>query len=149
MRRSSDGDRGQYGASSQNGRKPAAVSRTRTESQITSRTNRVAEEAASSDVVDEYSYEHYGKGAGGRTSKDIPVSASPGSSGFFEGYNQDVESRSEAHFGRRGPVIPFGEDKTIAPVKPDYSEAAIGFETDPDTVDFSRVAGYRRLRRNR
>ena len=70
-------------------------------------------------------------------------------SSFFQGYNQDVSTRREARFGRRGPVIPFGEDKTVVRTKRDYSETAIGFESEPDTVDFKRVAGYRNLNRSR
>ena len=78
-------------------------------------------------------------------------------SDFFAGYNTDVESRREGHFGRRGPVIPFGKDKTSSirvdsrPARStiDYAASAIDFDNDPDTVDFKRVAGYRNLKRRR
>lgn len=68
-------------------------------------------------------------------------------SDFFDRYKQH-ENPNPAGFGRQKPSIPFGEDKTVVRKRDTYAETAVDYEYDPDSIDFSRVAGYRNLYNN-
>ncbi len=65
---------------------------------------------------------------------------------FFENYRSQSESQQTGAFGRERPSIPFGEDRNHAARLDAYTEDAISGDFDPDSIDFSRVAGYRNIR---
>ncbi len=65
---------------------------------------------------------------------------------FFENYRSQSESQQTGAFGRERPTIPFGEDRNHAARLDAYTEDAISGDFDPDSIDFSRVAGYRNIR---
>lgn len=64
-------------------------------------------------------------------------------SGFFDRYKQHENPNPTGGFGRQKPTIPFGEDRTIPHKRDSYAETAADSDFDPDSIDFSRVAGYR------
>lgn len=64
---------------------------------------------------------------------------------FFERYKQHDDPNSTGGFGRRKPSIPFGQDKTIPSGWDVYAAGAADFDAEPDSIDFSRVAGYRNV----
>lgn len=63
-------------------------------------------------------------------------------SDFFDRYKQH-ESPNQPGFGRKKPSIPFGEDKTVTRKRDTYADTAADLDIDPDSIDFSRVIGYR------
>lgn len=65
---------------------------------------------------------------------------------FFESYRDRSESQQTGAFGRERPSIPFGEDRNHTARLDAYTEDAISGNFDPDSIDFSRVAGYRNIR---
>lgn len=64
-------------------------------------------------------------------------------SNFFDGYNKHENPNASGSFGRQKPTIPFGEDKSRAQKRDSYAETAADADYDPDSIDFTRVAGYR------
>ena len=56
------------------------------------------------------------------------------------------DSQNTGAFGRERPSIPFGEDRSDAVRREVYTQDAVSGDFDPDSIDFSRVAGYRNLR---
>lgn len=67
---------------------------------------------------------------------------------FFESYREKSEGQATGAFRREKPTIPFGEDRNEAMRREEYyTKDAIDTEYDPDSIDFSRVAGYRNIRR--
>lgn len=64
---------------------------------------------------------------------------------FFERYKQHEDPNSTGAFGRQKPSIPFGEDRTAPSRRDSYAESAADFDIEPDSIDFSRVAGYRNV----
>lgn len=70
-----------------------------------------------------------------------------GDSAFFENY-QEQDYASQNGFGRRKPTIPFGKAKEGPARRYDsYTESALDSDYDPDSIDFSRVEGYKNFRR--
>lgn len=71
--------------------------------------------------------------------------APAGEMDFFERYKQHEDPNSTGGFGRPKPSIPFGEDRTVPNRRDAYAESAADFDIEPDSIDFSRVAGYRNV----
>ncbi len=66
---------------------------------------------------------------------------------FFDSYRAQSEGhQNTGAFGRERPSIPFGEDRSDAVRREVYTQDAVSGDFDPDSIDFSRVAGYRNLR---
>lgn len=68
---------------------------------------------------------------------------------FFDSYRDKSEGQQTGAFGRERPSIPFGEDRNEAIKRENYYARDVIDTTDydPDSIDFSRVAGYRNIRR--
>lgn len=68
---------------------------------------------------------------------------------FFDSYRDKSEGQQTGAFGRERPSIPFGEDRNEAIKRENYYARDVidTTEYDPDSIDFSRVAGYRNIRR--
>ncbi len=66
------------------------------------------------------------------------------SGSFFDGYRDAPAQQPARSFGRATPTIPFGADKDVIEKRESYMEDAISADFEPDSIDFSRVAGYRR-----
>ena len=67
----------------------------------------------------------------------------PDDDAFFESYRDMSEGHQTGAFRRERPSIPFGEDKSGAIKRENYMQDAVDTEYDPDSIDFSRVAGYK------
>lgn len=65
---------------------------------------------------------------------------------FFDGYRAQSESQQTGGFRREKPSIPFGADRAELDRRESYTRDAVDTEYDPDSIDFSRVAGYRHIR---
>lgn len=63
---------------------------------------------------------------------------------FFEDYRAMHTPGNTTSFGRPTPTIPFGADKDAIKRRESYTEQAMSSSFDLDSVDFSRVAGYKR-----
>lgn len=81
-----------------------------------------------------------------RQTRDEGYSFEEGASDFFDGYRSDAE-RQEKSFGRSTPLIPLGADRDVVEKRESYAEGALGGEYDLDSIDFSKVAGYRHPKR--
>lgn len=81
-----------------------------------------------------------------RQPHDDGYSFDEGASDFFEGY-RDSAGRQEKSFGRNTPLIPMGADRDVIEKRESYAEGALGGEYDLDSIDFSKVAGYRHPQR--
>lgn len=65
-------------------------------------------------------------------------------SDFIATYTAEAENdKKRKHKGRRKPKIPFGADKSIQEKRDSYKTNAVDDSYDPDSIDFSRVRGYR------
>lgn len=82
-----------------------------------------------------------------RTNAVQPMEQPDDGESFFESYRDRSEGQQPTGaFRRERPTIPFGEDRNEAARLEVYAEDAISGDFDPDSIDFSRVAGYRNLR---
>ena len=83
-----------------------------------------------------------------RTNAVQPMEPQDNGEAFFESYRDKSEGQQTGAFGRERPTIPFGEDRNEAIRRESYyTQDAVDTEYDPDSIDFSRVAGYRNIRR--
>lgn len=64
-------------------------------------------------------------------------------SDFFDGYKTGDVIQSTTSFGRATPSIPFGDSKDLIEKRKSYMKDAISADFEPDSIDFSRVAGYK------
>lgn len=83
-----------------------------------------------------------------RTNAVQPMEEQDDGQSFFDSYRAKSEAQQTGSFGREKPTIPFGEDRNEALKRESYyTKDAVDTEYDPDSIDFSRVAGYRNIRR--
>lgn len=84
-----------------------------------------------------------------RTNAVQPVEEQDDGQAFFDSYRAKSEGQQTGAFGRERPSIPFGEDRNEAIKRENYYARDVIDTTDydPDSIDFSRVAGYRNIRR--
>lgn len=83
-----------------------------------------------------------------RTAAVQPMEQPDDGQAFFDSYRAQSEGhQNTGAFGRERPTIPFGEDRNEAARRDVYTQDAVSGDFDPDSIDFSRVAGYRNLRR--
>lgn len=84
-----------------------------------------------------------------RTNAVQPVEEHDDGQAFFDSYRDKSEGQQTGAFGRERPSIPFGEDRNEAIKRESYYARDVIDTTDydPDSIDFSRVAGYRNIRR--
>lgn len=83
-----------------------------------------------------------------RTNAVQPMEEDDDGQAFFDSYRAKSEGQQTGAFGREKPSIPFGEDRNEAIKRENYyGRDVIDTEYDPDSIDFSRVAGYRNIRR--
>lgn len=66
---------------------------------------------------------------------------------FFDGYRDESYAKQTTTFGRQTPSIPFGEDRDLVERRASYTADAVSGGFDPDSIDFSRVAGYKKRRK--
>lgn len=84
-----------------------------------------------------------------RTNTVQPMEENDDGQAFFDSYRDKSEGQQTGAFGRERPSIPFGEDRNEAIKRESYYARDVIDTTDydPDSIDFSRVAGYRNIRR--
>lgn len=83
-----------------------------------------------------------------RTNAVQPMEQDDGGQAFFDSYRAKSEGQQTGAFGREKPSIPFGEDRNEVIKRENYyGRDIVDTEYDPDSIDFSRVAGYRNIRR--
>lgn len=84
-----------------------------------------------------------------RTNSVQPMEEHDDGQAFFDSYRDKSEGQQTGAFGRERPSIPFGEDRNEAIKRESYYARDVIDTTDydPDSIDFSRVAGYRNIRR--
>lgn len=77
-----------------------------------------------------------------------PMEVEDDGQAFFDGYRDRLQSDASqtGAFRREKPTIPFGADKNEASRRESYTQDAVSGEYDPDSIDFSRVAGYKNIR---
>ena len=81
-----------------------------------------------------------------RTNAVQPMEQPDDGQSFFDSYRARSEGQQTGAFGRERPTIPFGEDRNEAARREVYTQDAVSGDFDPDSIDFSRVAGYRNIR---
>ncbi len=68
---------------------------------------------------------------------------------FFETY-RDRDNAENYSRGRGKPTIPFGTDRNVQDRRREtYAENVADSEYDPDSIDFTRVKGYRHFNERR
>lgn len=83
-----------------------------------------------------------------RTNAVQPMEQDDDGQAFFDSYRAKSEGQQTGAFGREKPSIPFGEDRNEVIKRENYyGRDIVDTEYDPDSIDFSRVAGYRNIRR--
>lgn len=84
-----------------------------------------------------------------RTNAVQPMEEYDDGQAFFDSYRDKSEGQQTGAFGREKPSIPFGEDRNEVIKRESYYARDVIDTTDydPDSIDFSRVAGYRNIRR--